>query len=59
MILEAVLQSGENDVPDSVLFTVLPIFVLVVGRCSDNTESNEFSGSSIEWTFSRVNMVNR
>lgn len=31
MILEAVLQSGGNDVPDSVLFTVLPIFVLVVG----------------------------
>ena len=30
-IREAVLQSGENDVPDSVLFTVLPIFVLVVG----------------------------
>jgi hypothetical protein len=30
-ILEPVLQSGENDVPDSVLFPVLPIFVLVVG----------------------------
>jgi len=31
VILETVLQSNGTEVPDSVLFTILPIFVLVVG----------------------------